>query len=197
MTAPHQGQNKQGTLPAQGSWFGFHLGSRADIMAFLLVGTPLAGHLYLRPALHYFAPLDRLDDPVPRDLLLDWISGQRAEGNQELDAALRALARTSRAFRSGPRIYALKDFQPWAHVYAHLLGGLALLARRVGFAGLVVGCQAQHSVQSCGRVVGPCRDGRGFSSRAGSTTCTTGWRVVRRSSVKVTRRSGSLISCGR
>jgi hypothetical protein len=95
-------------------------------------------HLYLGPALHYFAALDLLDDPLPRDLLLDWISGQRAEGNQELDAALRSLARTSKAFDRGPTVYSLKDFQPWAHVYAYLLGGLSLLARRAGYQGLVV-----------------------------------------------------------
>jgi hypothetical protein len=100
--------------------------------------APLARHLYLSPALHYFAALAELEDPVPRDLLLDWLSGQRGEGNQELDSALRQLARRSRRFRRGPTIYSLKDFQPWAHVYAYLLGGLSILARRCGYRGLVV-----------------------------------------------------------
>ena len=99
----------------------------------------LAGHLYLAPALHYFQALLPLDDSVPRDLLLDWIEGQRSEGNQELDDELRKLARSVRRLRgSQPSVYSLKDFQPWAHVYAYLLGGLGVLARRVGYAGLVV-----------------------------------------------------------
>ena len=89
-------------------------------------------HLYLRPALHYYAQVATAEDPLPRDLLLDWVSGQRPEGNQELDATLRSLG------RRGPTIYSLKDFQPWAHVYAYLLGGLGTLARAAGYRGLVL-----------------------------------------------------------
>jgi hypothetical protein len=100
--------------------------------------APIGDHLYLGPALHYFAPVDQLEDPVPRELLIDWISGHRPEGNRELDTTLRALARATRSFSIGPRVYALKDFQPWAHVYAYLLGGLAVLARETGHGGLVV-----------------------------------------------------------
>ncbi len=100
--------------------------------------APIGDHLYLGPALHYFAAVDQLDHPMPRELLIDWISGHRPEGNRELDATLRTLARTTRSFSIGPRIYALKDFQPWAHVYAYLLGGLAVLARETGHGGLVV-----------------------------------------------------------
>ncbi len=98
----------------------------------------LGTHLYLRPALHYFKALEGVDDPVPRDLLLDWISGQRSEDNVELDAVMRALFRSSKTFRGGARIYSLKDFQPWAHVYSYLLGGISVLARRSGYRGLVV-----------------------------------------------------------
>ncbi len=93
---------------------------------------PFSNHLYLAPALHYFRQLANLDDPVPRDLLLDWISGQRPEGNRELDQSLRKLG------KAGPTIYALKDFQPWAHIYSYMAGGLSALARRLGFEGLVL-----------------------------------------------------------
>ncbi len=95
-------------------------------------------HLYLRPALHFFKALDEIDDPVPQDLLLDWISGQRSEGNVELDTVLRTLLRTQKSYRAGPKIYSLKDFRPWAHVYAYLLGGISTLARKVGYRGLVI-----------------------------------------------------------
>jgi hypothetical protein len=107
-------------------------GERTLIEALENGKSPLSNHLYLRPALHYFKELLDLDDPVPRALLLDWLSGQRPEGNQELDATVRKLG------RRGPTIYSLKDFQPWAHVYAYLLGGISVLARGLGYRGLVL-----------------------------------------------------------
>jgi hypothetical protein len=111
------------------------------LMAELDAGQgPFAEHLYLAPALHWYRELLTVEDPVPRDLLLDWVEGQRPEGNEELDTELRRLLREAagRRLRSGPPIYSLKDFQPWAHVYSYLLGGLGVLARRVGYTGLVV-----------------------------------------------------------
>jgi hypothetical protein len=119
-------------------------------------------HLYLTPALQYMA---RLTVParrgrkepragrgagsaatgggvsgrgaaevraVGRSLLVDWLEGHPTLSNQVIDAAL------SRALGRHDTIYSLLDFRPWARIYAYLLSGLSVLARSVGYSGLVI-----------------------------------------------------------
>ncbi|NOZ86663.1 MAG: hypothetical protein GXP49_10405 [Deltaproteobacteria bacterium] len=92
----------------------------------------IARHLYLRSAVQYYHILASKDDRFAMDLLLDWISGHRERGNQDLDTYLKGLG------GSGPRVYSLKDFQPWAHVYSYLVSGISILARSLGYKGLVL-----------------------------------------------------------
>ncbi|MBA2665163.1 MAG: DUF2791 family P-loop domain-containing protein, partial [Bradymonadaceae bacterium] len=111
------------------------------------VGTKLAGrslrerlddgmHLYLTPALSYFEELTGSnagpDDAATLALLLDWLEGHPTVSNQDIDSQL------SRRMRGSHRIYSLKDYRPWARIYAYLISGIARLANQVGYAGLVI-----------------------------------------------------------
>ena len=87
-------------------------------------------HHYFSPVLAYWKALPE-EDPL-REALLEWIEGHPGQGNQELEQALRSRTRVR-----GQRLYALKDYRPWAHIYGYLVGGLAVAARRAGYAGLV------------------------------------------------------------
>lgn len=97
-------------------------------------------HLYLTPALSHFDQLKQLDDRdtnageknAVADLLLRWIEGRPFGANRDLDARVRQLSKERR------KIYSLKDYRPWARIYAYLLSGLAELARSCGYKGLVI-----------------------------------------------------------
>lgn len=84
----------------------------------------------------YFSPiiqsLSCLEDESLRSTCLEWISGHNDLPAIELQQALR------QATRQPVRLYALKDFRPWAHLYSYLVGGLAHLAQQAGYKGLVV-----------------------------------------------------------
>lgn len=86
-------------------------------------------HAYLSPALAYHRALE--PDEELSDELLGWLQGQPSEPNMQLEARLRNRTRVR-----GHRLYALKDYRPWAHLYSYLTGGLAVLARQAGYAGL-------------------------------------------------------------
>ena len=90
-------------------------------------------HPYLGPALFYMAVLPAIennDDLLER--LLDWIEGSEVASNVELETKLRRTT-TARA-----RLYALKDFRTVTHLYTLILGGIAELARQVGYKGLAI-----------------------------------------------------------
>jgi hypothetical protein len=90
-------------------------------------------HPYLGPALFYMAVLPAIennDDLLER--LLDWIEGSEVASNVELETTLRRTT-TARA-----RLYALKDFRTVTHLYTLILGGIAELARQVGYKGLAI-----------------------------------------------------------
>ena len=93
-------------------------------------------HLYLTAALERWRHLAGLDSghhevERARELLEAWISGHPTLSNAEVDRELAAL-RTR-----GARLYSLQDFRPWARIYGYLLTGLSVLAREVGYKGLV------------------------------------------------------------
>ncbi len=90
-------------------------------------------HPYLGPALFYMAVLSGIDGGEElKERLLDWIEGSEVASNMDLEEDLRHLtgART--------RLYALKDFRTVTHLYTLILGGIAELARQVGYRGLAV-----------------------------------------------------------
>lgn len=90
-------------------------------------------HPYLGPALFYMAVVSEIDGGEElKERLLDWIEGSEVASNVDLERELRHLtgART--------RLYALKDFRTVTHLYTLILGGIAELARQVGYQGLAV-----------------------------------------------------------
>jgi len=90
-------------------------------------------HPYLGPALFYLAVLragENDEDLFER--LLDWIEGSEVASNVELEERLR------RTTAARTRLYALKDFRTVTHLYTLLLGGIAELARQVGYKGLAI-----------------------------------------------------------
>ncbi|MGD2013200.1 MAG: DUF2791 family P-loop domain-containing protein, partial [Desulfobacterales bacterium] len=90
-------------------------------------------HPYLGPALFYMAVLPAIennDDLLER--LLDWIEGSEVASNVELEKKLR------RTTAARARLYALKDFRTVTHLYTLILGGIAQLAREVGYKGLAI-----------------------------------------------------------
>lgn len=104
---------------------------RAEVPpAFLQPGHALY-HSYLSPVLDYWRSLPEEDDL--KEDLLEWIEGHPTQSNQDLEIRLRRQTRIRRH-----RLFALKDYRPWAHLYSYLVGGLAWLARQAGYQGLVV-----------------------------------------------------------
>jgi hypothetical protein len=94
-------------------------------------------HLYLTPALRYAHALK--DDGIDHEarayglsLLYDWLEGHPTISNTEIDAIL------PRIVGRQDRIYSMKDYRPWARIYGYILSGLSVLARRAGYAGLVL-----------------------------------------------------------
>lgn len=104
---------------------------KADVPAkFFKKESPLYHH-YLSPVLQYWRALD--PEESLREELQEWIEGQPSQSSQELEARLRQRTRVR-----GQRLFALKDYRPWAHIYGYLLGGLAWLSQRAGYKGMVV-----------------------------------------------------------
>ena len=97
---------------------------------FFQSGSPLYHH-YFSPVLRYWKALDA-EDPL-REELQEWIEGQPSQSSQELEGRLRQKTRLR-----GHRLFALKDYRPWAHIYGYLVGGVAWLAQKAGYKGLVV-----------------------------------------------------------
>lgn len=91
-----------------------------------------APHLYLSAALTHFERLSVDAHPELRDRLMRWIEGQPIGRNRDLDQELRRLPGKHRT------IYSLKDYRPWARIYAYLLSGIDTLARDAGYQGLVL-----------------------------------------------------------
>ncbi len=94
-------------------------------------------HLYLTPALERWSHLAELDHghheaEAGQDLVEAWISGHPTLSNSEVDQELRRLGGT------GAKLYSLQDYRPWARIYGYLLTGLSVLARELGYKGLVV-----------------------------------------------------------
>ena len=90
-------------------------------------------HPYLGPALFYLSLLPALDNTDDlQERLLDWIEGSEVASNVELEKELRQTTGTR------VRLYALKDFRTVTHLYTLILGGIAELARQVGYKGLAV-----------------------------------------------------------
>jgi hypothetical protein len=90
-------------------------------------------HPYLGAALFYMAVMPAVennDDLLER--LLDWIEGSEVASNVELEKKLR------RTTAAGIRLFALKDFRTVTHLYTLILGGIAELARQVGYKGLAI-----------------------------------------------------------
>jgi hypothetical protein len=90
-------------------------------------------HPYIGPALFYMAVVSEMDEGEElKERLIDWIEGSEVASNLDLEKELRQLtgART--------RLYALKDFRTVTHLYTLILGGIAELARQVGYRGLAV-----------------------------------------------------------
>jgi len=90
-------------------------------------------HPYLGPALFYMAVLPRIGHSADlQERLLDWIEGSEVASNMDLE---KELQRTTAA---RTRLYALKDFRTVTHLYTLILGGIAELARQVGYKGLAI-----------------------------------------------------------
>lgn len=88
-------------------------------------------HKYLSPALAYYASLRDKDRGLV-ETLMDWVEGHPTVSNVVLDQRLKHHANRYH------RLYALMDYCPWSHIYAYLLGGLSVMARRAGYSGLVL-----------------------------------------------------------
>ena len=96
-------------------------------------GSPRFHH-YLSPALAYYRELrSREEDRGLRDTLLDWLEGHPTVSNTELEPELRRASGLR-----GQRLYALQDHRTLAHLYAYMLGGISVLARDLGYAGVAV-----------------------------------------------------------
>ena len=90
-------------------------------------------HPYLGPALFYWSALSAVDNMNDmRERLLDWIEGSEVASNVELEKKLRQTT------GKRVRLYALRDFRTVTHLYTLILGGIAELARQVGYKGLAV-----------------------------------------------------------
>jgi len=90
-------------------------------------------HPYLGPSLFYMAVLQAMENSDDlQEHLLDWIEGSEVASNIELEKKLR------RATAARTRLYALKDFRTVTHLYTLILGGIAELARQVGYKGLAI-----------------------------------------------------------
>ncbi len=90
-------------------------------------------HPYLGPALFYMAVLPTIKNQDElQERLLDWIEGSEVASNVELEKKLR------HATAGRIRLYALKDFRTVTHLYTLILGGIAELARQVGYKGLAI-----------------------------------------------------------
>lgn len=90
-------------------------------------------HPYIGPALFYMAVLPEIENNEDlEERLLDWIEGSEVASNVDLEKQLRQMtaART--------RLYALRDYRTVTHLYTLILGGIAELARQVGYRGLAV-----------------------------------------------------------
>lgn len=88
-------------------------------------------HKYLSPALAYYESLRNKDRSLV-ETLMDWVEGHPTVSNVILDQRLKHHAKKYH------RLYALMDYCPWSHIYAYMLGGVSVLARRAGYAGLVL-----------------------------------------------------------
>lgn len=92
-----------------------------------------AYHTYLSPALAYYRDLRQHDSSrALLEMMLDWIEGHPTVSNVLLDQRLKHEGKRYH------RLYALMDYCPWSHIYAYLVGGLGVWARRAGYSGLVV-----------------------------------------------------------
>jgi hypothetical protein len=92
-----------------------------------------AFHPYLGPVLAYFAALNQAPDENEShcERLLDWIEGAEVASNVELQNIL------CHATGARHRLYALQDHRTVTHIYTYLLGAVAVLARELGYQGLV------------------------------------------------------------
>lgn len=88
-------------------------------------------HRYLSPALAYYASLRDVDRGLV-ETLMDWVEGHPTVSNVVLDQRLKHHAKKYH------RLYALMDYCPWSHIYAYMLGGISVMARRAGYSGLVL-----------------------------------------------------------
>lgn len=107
-------------------------------------------HRYLTPALRYWGVLEDPDfvssrrsvrsapersaDAVgdARDLLLQWLQGDPHSNTDDANQTLSAVTGLS------DKLYALKDYRPWARIWAYVLSGVSTLVRACGYRGLVV-----------------------------------------------------------
>ncbi|EFK09523.1 conserved hypothetical protein [delta proteobacterium NaphS2] len=107
--------------------------THADLIRSLSRPRDARYHPYLGPALFYWSVLPALKDAEDlQERLLDWIEGSEVASNVELEKKLRHMTSAK------TRLYALRDFRTVTHLYTLLLGGIADMARRVGYRGLAV-----------------------------------------------------------
>ena len=96
-----------------------------------------AYHAYFSPVCQALRSLETaaLDETRRDELtqeLLDWIEGHPTQSSADLELKLR------KEVRCPLRLYALKDYRPWAHLYSYLVGGIAYMAKAAGYQGLLV-----------------------------------------------------------
>jgi len=96
--------------------------------------TDAGYHRYFDAVAWYIDALSRAGDrgAAVRDELIDWIEGHPSGDNTDWNTRIR------HATLRAPYLYALPDFRTFGHVYAYLIGGLAVFAREAGWAGVVV-----------------------------------------------------------
>jgi hypothetical protein len=87
-------------------------------------------HPYLDAALHKLAAARAKKLYDQEELVIEWIEGHPSAESETTNHILRALR--------GPRLPAMPDYRTFGHVYGYLLGGLACVARRAGYSGLVL-----------------------------------------------------------
>lgn len=87
---------------------------------------PEVPHPYLTPALKLLA---RIDEEDTADVV-EWLEGAPQEHTPEMNRRFRLYNQRA--------LPAMMDYRPWAHIYAHLISGIAGLCKAVGYSGLVI-----------------------------------------------------------
>ncbi|MFN3199418.1 MAG: BREX system ATP-binding domain-containing protein [Bradymonadia bacterium] len=87
---------------------------------------PVVPHPYLTPALKLLARIDEEEAAS----VIEWLEGAPQEHTPAMNRRFSLYNKRA--------LPAMMDYRPWAHIYAHLISGVAGLCRCAGYKGLVI-----------------------------------------------------------